>query len=154
MSLIGSRRESHAGIQPGSSARERELIENFEAGITAADGFHHADHVRLAFAYLRQYDPLLALDRFSAALKQFARNQGKPGIYSETITYAYFFLIRERMARSQSLEWDRFARQNPDLLLPWNRVLDRYYQEATWKSDFARRVFVLPDKSVSTGGFS
>ena len=38
-------------------------------------------------------------------------------------------------------------RQNPDLLIWKDGVLSRYYREATLKSDLARRVFVLPDKS-------
>jgi hypothetical protein len=123
-----------------------EIIHQFETGKVPPESFHHADHVRLAFAYLRQYAPLTALDKFSRALRQFATNLGKADRYNETITYAYLFLIREKMAQSAEMEWEEFARQNPDLLVWKDGILNRYYQQETLKSDFARRIFVFPDK--------
>jgi hypothetical protein len=123
-----------------------ELMGQFEEGKTPDGSFHHADHVRLAFEYLQKYDALKALGRFSAALKRLAAARGKSGLYNETITHAYFFLIRERMARHESGGWEEFARQNPDMLIWKNGVLGRYYQEETLKSDLARNTFVFPDK--------
>ena len=123
----------------------RDLIELFEAD-TLPGEFHHADHVRLAFAYLSEYAPLQALDRFAAALKRYAAARGKSERYHETITHAYFFLIRERMARRAGDTWDDFARKNPDLLLDKERILAQYYEETTLRSDLARSVFLFPDK--------
>lgn len=123
-----------------------EIIESFEAGAVSADSFHHADHVRLAFAYLQKCSVLSALDRFSRALKQFALNAGKPDRYNETITYAYFFLIRERMARCRYVDWEEFASRNSDLLIWKDGILTNYYREATLKSEIARDIFVFPDK--------
>jgi hypothetical protein len=123
---------------------DEELIHRFEGD--AVDSFHHADHVRLAFAYLHQYPVLQALEKFASALKRFAAARGKTQLYHETITHAYFFLIRERMARSEGGEWEQFARQNPDLLQWKDGILTRYYQQATLQSDLARNVFVFPDK--------
>jgi hypothetical protein len=125
-----------------------EVIQQFENGAIANEGFHHADHVRLAFAYLSRFPVPVALDKFSTALKQFATAHGKSQLYHETITHAYFFVIRERMARCEGAGWDDFAYRNPDLLLWKDGILSRYYQEATLKSDFARRVFVFPDKCI------
>lgn len=123
-----------------------ELIARFERDLIAGDSFHHADHVQLAFAYLSLYPPLQALERFAGALKRFAVARGKAGLYHETITHAYFFLIRERMAQTAGESWEEFARRNPDLLLWKNGILTRYYEDATLQSDFARAVFVFPDK--------
>ncbi|PYV70532.1 MAG: hypothetical protein DMG97_13920 [Acidobacteria bacterium] len=123
-----------------------ELIEQFETGAIANEGFRHADHVRLAFAYLSRFPVLQALDKFSTALKRFASASGKSQLYHETITHAYFFVIRERMARCEGADWQDFASLNPDLFVWKDGILNRYYQEATLKSDFARRVFVFPDK--------
>jgi hypothetical protein len=122
-----------------------EFIEQFESGAVAADSFHHADHVRLAFAYLSQYPALQALERFVAALKSFAAALGKSERYHETITHAYFFLIRERMTRSGATDWQEFARDNPDLLIWKDGILTRYYTDKTLESDLARRIFILPD---------
>jgi hypothetical protein len=126
--------------------RNHELIQRFESDSVAEESFHHADHVRLAFAYLCEYPYLQALEKFSSSLKRFAAARGKTQLYNETITCAYFFLIRERMARCEGTDWERFARQNPDLLQWKDGILNRYYQDATLKSDLAKRVFVLPDK--------
>ena len=51
------------------------------------------------------------------------------------------------MARSEGAGWEEFSALNPDLLIWKDGVLSRYYCEATLKSDFARRVFILPDKN-------
>ncbi|MGC2549614.1 MAG: hypothetical protein WA437_05095, partial [Candidatus Sulfotelmatobacter sp.] len=71
---------------------------------------------------------------------------GKPQLYNETITCAYFFLIRERIARHGVRDWQEFARLNPDLLTWRDGILSRYYCEATLRSDLARNVFVFPDR--------
>lgn len=129
----------------------QELIERFESD-TLPGEFHHAEHVRLAFAYLSECPVVEALDRFVNALRKFARARGKPERYHETITFSYFFLIRERKARKPDLEWDEFARRNADLLEWSPGILRRYYQDATLRSDLARSVFVLPDRSVAPDG--
>jgi len=122
-----------------------ELIDQFETD-TVPGEFHHADHVRLAFAYLCEYPPLRALEKFATALQRYAAARGKVQLYHETITHAYFFLIRERMARATTADWDDFARHNPDLFIWKNGVLSHYYHDATLQSDLARSVFLLPDK--------
>jgi hypothetical protein len=58
-----------------------EFIRCFEGDALPGNAFHHADHVRLALAYLSQYPVLQALERFSGALKQFATARGKPQLY-------------------------------------------------------------------------
>lgn len=122
-----------------------DLIRHFESD-TLPGEFHHSDHVRLAFAYLSRYPVLQALEKFAGALKHYAAARGKSQLYHETITHAYFFLIRERMARTAAPTWEAFAEHNADLLVWKEGILSRYYQEATLKSDLARTVFLLPDK--------
>lgn len=130
-----------------------EIINEFELSRAPAGSFHHADHIRVAFAYLSQHSVLEALQKFCAALQRFAMAQGKPHLYHETITWAYLFLIRERMLRSNHPPtWEEFAAANPDLLT-WERgtggILARYYQSETLASAVARAAFLLPDKPVS-----
>jgi hypothetical protein len=129
----------------------QEVIRHFEADDRPEAPFHHADHVRLAFAYLSEYPVLQALEKFAVALKRYAAARGKSERYHETITHAYFFLIRERMARGAATDWDEFARHNPDLFASWkDGILARYYHQATLRSDLARAVFLFPDKVCST----
>jgi hypothetical protein len=130
----------------------RELIRCFESDAIPGDSFHHADHVRLAFAYLCEYSALRALEKFACALKRFAAARGRTELYNQTITCAYFFLIHERMARSEVTNWEEFASQNSDLLTWKDGILSRCYEEATLKSDLARKVFVLPDRCACACG--
>jgi hypothetical protein len=124
-----------------------QTIELFEQSIAPGGTFHHADHVRVAFVYLMQYPFLEAVEKFSAALRRFAAAQGKPGLYHETITWAYLLLIRERVARArQRISWEEFAAENPDLLIWKDGILQRSYRQETLDSDLARGVFVFPDR--------
>jgi hypothetical protein len=124
-----------------------ELIEQFETGDTPANTFHHADHVRLAFEYLRRYPALDALEKFCFALKRFAAAQGKATLYHETITWAYLLLIRERIARAGCAQsWEEFEEQNPDLLVWKGGLLEGFYRKETLASDLARATFLFPDQ--------
>lgn len=139
-------------MQESASMREMtddELIEQFENATLPAECFHHADHVRVAFLYLARFPVLDALQRFCVMLKRFAQVHGKHRLYHETITWAYVFLINERMARvGMPQTWGQFQSENSDLLRWKDGILGRYYREETLKLDLARRVFVLPDKAL------
>ena len=124
---------------------DAEFLRSFEDCTLPSTAFHHRDHVRLGWLYLRQFPALEALARFVEGLKRFATANGKPGLYHETITWAYLFLIHERMAGAAAEgTWEEFAARNPDLLAWKPSVLDRYYDPETLGSERARRVFVLP----------
>ena len=124
-----------------------ELVELFDAAKSPPDGFHHRDHVRVAWWYLRRYALPDALKRFCDGLRRFALAHGKPDLFHETITLAYLLLINERLdGSSRELPWENFAAQNPDLLTWRPSVLDRYYRPETLSSDRAKRTFVMPDR--------
>lgn len=128
---------------------EAEFIEAFESCTLPAAQFRHADHVRLAWLYLRDKPAGAALEAFCTGLKRFATANGKPGLYHETITWAYLLLIRERRERMAcNHSWEEFCSANADLLSWKDSILKRYYREATLKSELARRVFVLPDRAL------
>jgi len=138
-----------------------ELLGAFEAGQEPEGGFHHREHLRVAWLYLRRDPWPAALGRFAEGLKRFAIAQGQPGLYHETVTVAYFLLIHQRMAEGGQV-WNReftipdltppeptfdgFVARYPELLGWKPSILDRYYDAATLASDLARRVFVMPDR--------
>lgn len=126
---------------------DKEFIERFENCTLPAASFHHREHVRVVWLYLRGYSVLETLDRFSEGLKRFATANGKPNLYHETITWTYVFLIHERIARNGSeRSWARFVEANADIFDWKNSILKSYYQEETLRSETARKMFVLPDK--------
>jgi hypothetical protein len=123
-----------------------QLLTEFEAGRVPEGGFHHRQHVRVAWNYLRVHPLPEALARFCAGLRRFAEAQGATGLYHETITVAYVLLINERLSSSRDLDWDGFAAAYPELLAWKPSILDRFYSAETLSSDRARRVFVMPDR--------
>jgi hypothetical protein len=120
---------------------DREFVSAFEACTLPPTEFHHRQHVRLAWLYLRDYPLLDALARFVEALKRFAAHHGASGKYHETITFAFLFLIHERMRRGSYETFAEFAAANGDLFGP---LLERYYAPGVLSSEFARKTFVLP----------
>jgi hypothetical protein len=122
-------------------------MEAFESCTLANDSFHHAEHVKMAFLYVRRFAPLEALARFSSNLTRFAAANGKPNLYNETITWAFLLLIRERIARANSPRtWAEFSAANADLLRWDDNILKKYYRPETLSSELARSVFLFPDK--------
>jgi hypothetical protein len=113
------------------------------------DGFHHRDHVRLAWVYLHQMPLLDALKRFCESLKRFAAFKGQPGLYHDTITWAYVLLIHERMQRNPTDSFDAFESMNADLFAWQPSILDRYYDRETLDSPLARRTFVMPSRPAA-----
>jgi len=119
------------------------LLAGFEAGTLAE--FPHREHIHVAWLYLRRDAPLRAIERFSEHLRRFALAKGKPGLYHETLTLAFLFLIHERMG-AEGEDFDGFKTRNPDLFSWSPSVLDRYYRKETLASGLARRKFLLPDR--------
>ena len=129
---------------------DEEFIAGFEACTLPAEGFHHEQHVRVVWLYLRRYPVLETIMKFSESLKRFATANGKPNLYHETITWAYVFLIHERIKRNgQEQNWQEFVETNADLFDWKDNILKSYYHEETIRSDFARRTFVFPDRFSS-----
>jgi hypothetical protein len=125
---------------------ETEWLEAFENCALPNTSFHHAEHVKMAFLYLQKFPPLEALGRFSSSLARFASAHGKPDLYNETITWAFFLLIRERIARADSPQtWAQFSASNPDLLRWDESILKKYYRAETLASPLAKSVFLFPD---------
>lgn len=131
-----------------------QFVAAFEACTIRNEEFHHAEHVRMGFLYMCRFPVLEGMQRFSEALQRLAVAGGKPGLYHETITWAFLLLIRERLARSVERgrilpSWEEFATENKDLLKGKDFVLKEYYTDETLKSELARKIFILPDRSLA-----
>ena len=121
-----------------------ELIEGFEAASLA--WFHHRDHVRVAWIYLRRLGLLEALRAVSGGLRRLAEVHGQRLKYHETVSWFYVFVIHERMAAGDHSTWEDFERSNDDLFATWSSYVRRFYTPRALSSALARRSFVLPDR--------
>jgi hypothetical protein len=122
----------------------------FEDGSLPPGAFRHRHHVRMAWILLERFPVLDVLAGFTAGLRRLAAAAGKPGLYHETITWAYVLLVNERRTAAGAEDWPAFAARNPDLLAWKPSVLEaRYYRAETLWSERAREAFVLPDRPLT-----
>jgi hypothetical protein len=128
-----------------------QLMEQFANATLPEQEFTHAGHVKMAFLYLCRYRVTDVLERFPVDLSRYAAARGKAGLYHETITWAFIFLIHERMGRMGSKpDWEEFARSNADLLKGGKKYLEKFYREETIASEFAKKTFVFPDRQINS----
>jgi hypothetical protein len=127
--------------------QHHELLQQFEDCSLPLKRFGHNAHIQVAFLYLCKYPVLDVLGRFPAVLTRYADAHGKPGLYHETITWAYILLIHERMKRAGQVQtWAEFAAANADLMTWSGTILKQYYRDETLHSELARKIFLFPDK--------
>ena len=129
------------------SREDQKFIDKFESAVLSEEQFHHEDHVKLAWLYLQLYPVCEVLERFSNGIKHLAKAFNNPELYHETITWAYVFIINDRMNKmSQPDVWWRFKEANEDIF-KWghNSLIRKYYRKETLQSEAARKWFHLPD---------
>ena len=72
-----------------------ELLRAFEAGEISPHDFPHERHVQVTWALVQRYEPEEAFARLAAGIRDIAARAGVPGKYHETITRAWFELVRQ-----------------------------------------------------------
>lgn len=129
---------------------EAELVTAVESRTLPIDAFTHAEHVRLAWSYLKRLPVLSALATFRDTLQGFAAHHGKATLYHETITVAYMLMVLERMAGpTGEASWEEFAGRNPDLLVWKNGPFFQHYSADVLQDPRARATFVMPQASAA-----
>ena len=118
------------------------LLADFEAGQIDPAQFPHREHVRVSYELLERHPFPEALLHLARGLRGLAVKAGQPEVYHETITTAFLALIAERRLSGRFVDWDDFARRNPDLFR--KELLDEFYEPALLRSPVARRAFILP----------
>jgi hypothetical protein len=132
---------SAAVVEDAAIAR---LVAAFDDCTLPPSELHHLEHVQVAWWMLQAEPADQAIARFVAAIRRYAAHIGKPGVYHETITWAYLLVINERLGRrGRQRSWAQFARDEADLLT--RDFLHSYYRPETLASSLARAVFVFPD---------
>lgn len=121
----------------------RDVLAALESCTLPPGEFSHRAHVHAAWTCLSESPLLAALPRFSQAIRRYALSLGAAAKYHETITWAFLFIIHERMRREPHPTFEAFAAANPDL---FTDILGTLYSPETLASDLARETFVLPDR--------
>ena len=126
------------------------FVHAFEACTLPNEMFHHLEHIRLAWIYLRSMDFDAACERLSAGILRFATHHGVLGKYHATITIAWMCLVRNALATNSRAEgFDRFLNAHPELANP--QALERFYSPEALASEEAREQWTLPDRQPIPG---
>jgi hypothetical protein len=123
---------------------DEEFVRAFESCELAGASFHHADHVRLTWIYVREFGEQAATERVLAGIRRFATHNGSPKKFHHTQTSAWVRLIAA--AQSDSADVNNFM----EFIAAHSELLDasalsRYYSKSVLDSPAARSEWVEPD---------
>ncbi len=137
--------EPHIPLGNSRHLSDEEFLTAFEGATLTAEQFRHADHVRMAWIYLRRMPLLEALSAFGVAIQRLAVTLGAPDLYHETVTWAFLILVNERLQSGRDgADWPQFAARNADLLHWKDGPFFERYSAEVLDSAVAKRCFVLP----------
>ena len=129
----------------GSAAvADDEFVASFEACSYPNQAFHHPDHLRLAWIYLRRFGAPSAEERMCASIIRFAGSLGHAAKYHETMTRAWVRLVdgAARLTPAPS-DFVEFIQLHPWLLE--RNVLGSFFSPELMGSDAAKHGWVQPD---------
>jgi len=94
-----------------------EMVRALERGEAPSGGFHHADHLCVAWAYLEECGaPDAALARLAATLRRFAASVGQSAKYSDAVTGFWIYQLASVRALMPCADLEAVLRACPRLL--------------------------------------
>jgi len=108
--------------------------------------FHHPDHIRLAWIYVRRYGPHQAEERITRTIRRFATSLGHEAKFHDTMTRAWLRLVAAAQQLTPGIvDFDSFLAKHAWLLD--RSALSAFYSDARLSSEQARRQWVEPDRN-------
>lgn len=93
-----------------------ELTRALEQGQIPNEGFHHVDHLRVAWVYLEEAPTVEeATARMAATLRRFAASVGKPEKYSDPLTAFWMYQMAAARAVMPGADCTRILASFPHL---------------------------------------
>ena len=120
---------------------DAEFLAAFEDG--TLEPFHHRDHLRMTWLYLRAHGQEEAERRVAEGIQRFAAAHGKAQMYHVTLTRAWLRLMEAALRRTPAGTFEEFAAGHADLL-DKDRIY-RHYRKETIASPGARAGWVEPE---------
>jgi hypothetical protein len=122
----------------------RDLVTDFETCALPAEVFHHREHIRVAWTYLRRMDYSAAETRMSDAIRKFAGVHGATAKYHHTLTLVWMRLVAAAIRDDPGIDdFDRFAGAHSELFDP--AAPEMFYSPGLLQSEAARCGWVEPD---------
>lgn len=129
----------------GASAwSDEEFLRAFEDLSLPAELFHHREHIRVAWLYLKSFDASRAAERMSAGILRFANHHGATQKYHHTLTLAWMRLVAAALVETpESYTFEQFFCAHAEL---GNKdLLGKYYSTELMQGAAAREGWVEPD---------
>jgi pyridoxamine 5'-phosphate oxidase len=123
---------------------DEELLTRFEN--VRLEAFRHADHLRVAWAYLRRDGEARALAQLLVGLRRYADAKGAPSKFHHTLTRAWLELLTAARDADPTLPTAEAAiRRYP--ALAEIQLVRRFYTAARLDAEAARTGWVEPDRA-------
>ncbi len=127
---------------------DKTFLQRFEAGLWPREEWHHKQHIKIAYLYLRQYPFEAAMTRIREKIKAHNAVHKIPESptrgYHETMTQAWLRLVHLTLCEYGPAEnADAFFERSPQL--SEKKVLRLFYSRELFMSPKAKFEFLEPD---------
>jgi hypothetical protein len=127
-----------------SAWSDEDFLRGFEDLSLPAELFHHREHIRVAWLYLKSSDASRAAERMSAGIRRFANHQGATQKYHHTLTLAWMRLVAASLVETpEDNSFEKFLAAHPELRD--KNILGKFYSNELLQSTAAREGWVEPD---------
>jgi hypothetical protein len=127
-----------------SAWSDEEFLRAFEDLSFPAELFHHREHVRVAWLYLKTSDATRAAERMTASIRRFADHHGPTQKYHHTLTLAWVRLVAAALVETpEGYNFEQFLAAHSQLAD--KTLLAKHYSEELLQSSAAREGWVEPD---------
>jgi hypothetical protein len=141
--VTGHQVDNKSDDLPGLVMPDDEFLATFERGEFAGDAFPHRAHLRMAWLYVTELGPDEAIQKAATGIRNLAQHNGRPGLYHETLTRAWVYVVAAGIAHSPPSSFTRFLYHSPQLLD--KHLLLNHYSPDLLASPRARATWVAPD---------
>jgi hypothetical protein len=121
-----------------------DFLRAFEDLSFPADLFHHREHIRVAWLYLKSRDASRAAEHMSEGIRRFANHHGATQKYHHTLTLAWMRLVAAALVETpDGYAFEQFTTAHPHLMDA--NLLAQYYSKELLATAAAREAWVEPD---------
>ena len=123
---------------------DEDFLRAFEDLSFPADGFHHREHIRVAWLYLKSSDATRAAESMAAGVRRFANHHGATQKYHHTLTLAWMRLVAAALVETpEGHDFAKFLAEHAEL--GDKDLLKKYYSADLLQTNTAREDWVEPD---------
>ena len=123
---------------------DEDFLRAFEDLSFPADQFHHREHIRVAWLYLKSSDATRAAERMCSGILRFANHHGATQKYHHTLTMAWMRLVAAALVETpEGHSFAHFLSDHPELAD--KNLLSKYYSKEILQTRAARERWVGPD---------